>query len=215
MADGLLDNARKAYERREQLGDVWDWIQTGGDNKKDTAKVRMERADAAARFAGNRKEQAKERDERLKWEHAQEVYRSERDRLEKIVKKQEASQHDDDVDWALGAPHWGGMRDFFNQEIYPIADRMGMVHDDDDKEYGHAVGGDHDPNVTNAFAEDFPTFSGAAFAAAVAAHLGHSGGWSGTYSFIYYKWMGVTVRVQILWAVAGHYNHVHIGARRA
>lgn len=214
MTDGLLDNARKAYERRERLGDVWDWIQTGGDDKKDEAKVRVERADAAARFAGNRKEQAKDRDDRLRWEHAQEVYRQERERLEKIVKKQEADRHDDEVHWSLGPPYWGGMRDFFEEVIYPVADHMGMIHDDDDKEQGHAPGGDHDPAVLNAFAEDFPTFSGAAFAAAVAAKLGHPGGWSGTYNFIYFRWRGVTVRVQILWAVAGHYNHVHIGARR-
>jgi hypothetical protein len=206
--NGLLDNVRRVYERREKLGDIWTWAQFGADESHDGLQIRAKRFNAAARFAGNRKGQG----DGVDWKGAQATYREESDRLEKKIKAQEA---DAAVDWSLGPQAWGGMRDFFEEVVYPVADKFGMVHDDDDKEFGHAVGGDHDPNVLNAFAEDFPTFSGATFARAVAARVGSPGGGVGTYNFIYYQWRGVRVRVQVLWAVADHFNHVHVGARRA
>lgn len=206
--DGLLDDVRRVYEKREKLGDIWVWCEFGKDESHDGLQIRAKRFNAAARFAGNRKGDG----DGVAWKDAQDAYRKEVERLERKIKEQEADQG---VNWSLGPQAWGGMRDFFEEVVYPIADRYGITYDEDDKEYGHAVGGDHDPNVLNAFAEDFGTFSGAAFAGAVAARLGRPGGWSGTYAFIYYQWRGVTVRVQILWAVSGHFNHVHIGARRA
>ncbi|RPH37020.1 MAG: hypothetical protein EHM90_00515 [Chloroflexi bacterium] len=208
--DGLLPVVRKVYEKREKLGDIWRWAEFGKDGSHDGLQIRRDRFDAAARFAGNRKE-GQSGAEKKRWEDAQESYRKERDRLEKKIKQTET----DDVNWSLGPEAWGGMRDFFEEMVYPVADNYGITYDEDDKEYGHAAYGDHDPRVTNAFAEDFPTFSGAAFANGLGRKLGRSGDSTGTYSFLYCTWRGVRVRVQILWAVAGHYNHVHVGARRA
>jgi len=209
-ADGLLPEVRKVYEKRKKLADIWTWCEYGKDGSHDGLMIRAKRFNAAARFAGNRKGDADNDD--TAWKKAQAEYRKEAERLEKKIKEQEA---DNAVDWSLGPQAWGGMRDFFEEVIYPVADAHGITYDQDDKEYGHAAGGDHDPGVLNAFAEDFPTFSGANFARAVAAKLGSPGGGVGTYSFIYFNWRGVRVRVQVLWAVAGHFNHVHIGARRA
>lgn len=141
-----------------------------------------------------------------------EVVQRIRDHLEQIVARIKSLGRTR-VNTSLGAPHWGGSADVMHALVYPIADQYGMPWEGDDKEYGHAVGGDHDPNVLNAFAEDFPTFDGAAFANAVARKLGKSSGSVGTYDFIYFTYQGHRWRGQVLWAVEGHYNHVHVGIR--
>jgi hypothetical protein len=189
--------------RREGLDGVWKWCMAP-DNPCNKAS----RFQIAKIFAKIERDHASDVQDREKWAEVRAVYAKQE---EKYTLRCEARE----VDFkpSLGPPHWGGARDFFDQFIYPIALRMGMSPDYDDKEWGHAAGGDHDPTVLNAFAEDFPTFSGAAFANAVGQALGRQSN-TGTYAFIYYKWQGYNWRVQILWAVPDHYNHVHIGARR-
>jgi hypothetical protein len=99
MAEGLLDNVRRAYEKRERLRDVWDYCETGGDDSQDGLALRARRFNAAAHFAGNRKAQAKTPEERAKWEEAQAVYRKERDRLEKKVERRRHSGLPESIDW--------------------------------------------------------------------------------------------------------------------
>lgn len=153
-----------------------------------------------------RQRDASKGEEREDWAATRKVYAGERDKWERKAEQAKFNA-------SPGAPHWGGARDFFDVFIYPLASKMAMGADYDDKEFGHAPGGDHDPTVTVAFAEDFPTFSGAAFANAIGKKFGRSSS-VGTYDFITYKWQGYTWRIQILWAVEGHFNHVHIGVRR-
>lgn len=75
---------------------------------------------------------------------------------------------------------------------------------------------DSDHNTANkgSYALDFGTFSGARLAHMIARVFGIKNYNTGNYNFYYVRWMGRTFRIQILWAVAGHYNHVHLGVRR-
>jgi hypothetical protein len=68
---------------------------------------------------------------------------------------------------------------------------------------------------TTAYAVDLGTFSGANLAHAIANALGISGYSTGNYNGYYITRCSKRFRVQILWAVSGHYNHVHVGVRLA
>jgi hypothetical protein len=196
-----LEHVRNLFESKG-LDAIWKWASDGKGASEKADRFRILEI-----FAQRRRDS--DEGSKIDWGKVRKVYAEERD---KWIKRAEQNAQPD-FETTLGPPHWGGARDFFDAIIYPIALDMGMSPDYDDKETGHAVGGDHDPNVRNAFAEDFPTFSGANFANAVARKLGKASGSVGTYAFIYYKWNNITWRVQILWAVEGHFNHVHIGAR--
>ena len=201
-----LEKVRALYEDKG-LDAIWKWASDGEGANEKAHRFRILEI-----FAQRRRDAEKPGSkEREAWADRRVIYANARDKWEKKAKENAEGR---EFNASPGAPHWGGARDFFDAIIYPIAKEYGQSPDYDDKETGHAVGGDHDPNFTVAFAEDFPTFDGAAFANAVARKLGKASGSVGTYDFIYYKWQGYTWRVQILWAVAGHFNHVHIGARR-
>lgn len=73
---------------------------------------------------------------------------------------------------------------------------------------------DHNEANTTAYAWDLATFNGASLAHAIARDLGISGYSTGNYNGYTIYRNGVAFRVQILWAVPGHFNHVHCGIRR-
>ena len=199
-----LEYVRSLYEKRG-FDAIWKWADSGEGANEKAHRFRILEI-----FAQRRRDGSENRADKDRWGKARAIYAEQRDRWEKRAKENAESR---EFNASAGAPHWGGARDFFDAFIYPIAKQYNQSPDYDDKEFGHAVGGDHDPTVTLAFAEDFPTFDGAAFANAVGRKLGRSSN-TGTYDFIYYKWQGHTWRVQILWGVANHFNHVHIGVRR-
>lgn len=203
----MQDHIRRLYKEKG-LDGLWHWAKDGKGIRE-----RYHRWKALQRWAQGLRDNA-HGDEREMWNHRRKVYRRQKRRA--LANMQPDPADNTDLNLSLGPPHWGGSSDVMYRLVYPVADAYHMPWEGDDKEPGHAVGGDHDPNVTNAFAEDFPTFSGAAFAAAVASKLaGHPiSSWSGTYNFIYFTVDGVGFRAQILWAVSGHYDHVHVGIRR-
>ena len=67
----------------------------------------------------------------------------------------------------------------------------------------------------NAYAVDLATFSGAGLAADIARKLGISGYSTGNYTHYYISRCDRRFRVQILWNVTGHLDHVHTGIRIA
>lgn len=73
---------------------------------------------------------------------------------------------------------------------------------------------DHNMANTTAYAWDIATFNGASLAHAIAHDLGISGYSTGNYASYYISRPWGRFRVQILWAVEGHFNHVHVGIRR-
>ena len=114
---------------------------------------------------------------------------------------------------SAGAPHWGG-------SVYvvlltrPIAAR-----------YGHPVtstkrwppvngnfGSWHNTSQTQAWADDYGTFNGADHAQAIRSYWGNHAEASGTYAIYFVEVDGRIYRKQTLWAVEGHFNHVHDGA---
>jgi hypothetical protein len=72
---------------------------------------------------------------------------------------------------------------------------------------------DHNEANENAYAIDFATFNGSRLAHAIARKLGISNYSTGNFAGYTVQRGGATFRVQILWAVAGHFNHVHLGVR--
>jgi hypothetical protein len=82
--EGLLPRIRSVYERA-QLGGIWEFCMA-----PDGPHGKAKRFDAAARFAGNRKEESTGA-ERDRWREVQEVYRERRDHWEDKYE----SQHQD------------------------------------------------------------------------------------------------------------------------
>lgn len=119
--------------------------------------------------------------------------------------------------FAPGEPYWGGTRPIFNQLITPWLERRFGLYAGSKKRTSTLgnPGSDHYIANTTAYAIDYPTTDGAKAANAVGRLLGRSGPSVGTFSTFNIKVQGQTFRVQILWAVENHYNHVHIGIRRA
>jgi hypothetical protein len=73
---------------------------------------------------------------------------------------------------------------------------------------------DHNEANTLACAGDYPTTSGEAAARALAAAMGNPGWRPGSYDTFNVQVGGHRFRVQILWAVEGHWDHVHCGVSR-
>lgn len=77
-------------------------------------------------------------------------------------------------------------------------------------------GSDHNERNTTAYAIDFATYDGAGFALRLADSIGWNNYRTGNYESYYWNAPdGNRYRVQILWGVEGHWNHVHLGVRRA
>jgi hypothetical protein len=73
-----------------------------------------------------------------------------------------------------------------------------------------------DHSVTNSTADaiDLASYSGDELARAIAENLGISGYRTGTFDRYSISRAGHTFSCQILWAVDGHWDHVHVGIRR-
>jgi peptidoglycan hydrolase-like protein with peptidoglycan-binding domain len=82
---------------------------------------------------------------------------------------------------------------------------------------GSSTASDHYTGNTTAFAVDFGVSGsrGDELARRIAKAYGVSTGLIGTFNSAYINVKGVRYRVQILWRVAGHFDHVHVGIRRA
>lgn len=110
-----------------------------------------------------------------------------------------------------GRPHWGGAQDILENEVDPVADRMGHYETSNKRTetYGNP-GSDHHISQVNASAKDYSP--GVAFAVAVAKALGvgYRGYWD-DYKLYYIRRAGHTFRVQIIAANHGTGPHVHVG----
>jgi hypothetical protein len=116
---------------------------------------------------------------------------------------------------APGPPHWAGAASIVEQEVVPVFNRHGAPISSR-KRFSTLGNPDSDHYVgnTTAYAVDAATFSGADDAHAVAKALGIPDYRTGDYTGYYIHRSGNTFRVQILWGVSGHWNHVHVGVKR-
>lgn len=139
--------------------------------------------------------------------------------IAKIIRKRRERRQRNKINLSYGAPHWGGSEDILDADCDPVARRKGVPLTSAKRSATDPLtianpGSDHSVLATGASAHDYGTFTGAGLAADLARSLGISGYYSGTYTGYYIERAGATFRVQILWAVEGHYNHVHAGIRR-
>jgi hypothetical protein len=126
------------------------------------------------------------------------------------------------VNPAPGSPHWGGGGDVVAQFVEPFMVKRGLPIGSGKRTpaQNQAVGGsptsDHLTTHTTAMARDFPTYSGADDAAALAKAMGINSWHENSYAAYIVRVDGEDFSTQILWGAAiGHGDHVHVGVRAA
>lgn len=121
---------------------------------------------------------------------------------------------------ASGTGPWAGTKSIVVNEVVPVALQYGTPITSRKRAANHPLSvanpsSDHNAANEDAYAIDFGTYNGADLASAIARALGIQGYANGSYTGHYITRSGNTFRVQILWAVPGHYDHVHVGVKRA
>ena len=119
-----------------------------------------------------------------------------------------------------GTGAWGGSKSIITNEVLPVARRYEVPVTSRKRAANHPLtianpSSDHSVLSTDSYAADFGTYEGSALAFAIAHALGISGYTTGNYAGYSIERAGSTFRVQILWAVEGHYDHVHVGIKRS
>ena len=119
-----------------------------------------------------------------------------------------------------GTGPWAGTKSIVDVEVVPVAKRYGVPTTSRKRAANHPLtianpSSDHAATNTTAYAIDFGTYSGEDLAVAIAKALGISGYSVGNYDAHYIERAGSTFRVQILWAVEAHFDHVHVGIKAA
>lgn len=116
---------------------------------------------------------------------------------------------------------WGGTKSIFDQFIAPFMKDKGLSSTNckrtpaENAAVGGSADSDHLTTNTNSYACDYSTGSGAGVASALAKAMGAPHNGVGTYERFNIQVDGKTFSVQILWAVQGHYDHIHVGIRVA
>lgn len=118
-----------------------------------------------------------------------------------------------------GRGAWGGSKSIADNEVIPVAKKYGLPITSLKRAANHPLsianpGSDHNEANTTAYAVDFGTFDGAPAGYAIAKALGIRGWSPGSYTGHYIERSGRVFRIQILWGVAGHHDHLHVGIRR-
>lgn len=118
---------------------------------------------------------------------------------------------------APGPPSWGGAAYVFRQFIHPFMEERGL-QPGAQKEDGHSEDGDHelDGTGTISYATDYgcaDVASSTETAKAICRALGSDGSTIGTFGTFNVNIDGHVFRVQVLWHVEDHYDHIHVGLR--
>lgn len=115
---------------------------------------------------------------------------------------------------------WGGSKSVIDQMITPVLKEFDLSPGSQKRTPAEndSVGGsstsDHLTTQTKSYATDYPTASGEQAARALAKRLGINGYNVGNFDRYPLTVDGVKFSVQILWAVEGHFDHIHVGVRR-
>lgn len=118
-----------------------------------------------------------------------------------------------------GTGPWAGTKSIIDREVIPVAKRYGVPVTSRKRAADHPLSisnpsSDHNAAIEDAYAVDFGSYSGSELAHAIAKNLGISGYSDGSYTGHYITRAGNQFRVQILWAVPAHFDHVHVGIKR-
>jgi hypothetical protein len=190
------------------LDRLWDWAKS-----PDRAIRRAKRWEALKRWAGAMKHRVSDAETAI-WRDRQEVYRKREERARKRAEQRVPPTANTGCG-NPGAPDWSGGMSICEREVVPVAARYGIPVTSRKRTstLGNPSSDHYTGNVT-AYAVDLGTFSGATCAHAIAQALGISGYSTGNYNGYTIYRCDHAFRVQILWAVSGHYNHIHVGVRR-
>lgn len=112
---------------------------------------------------------------------------------------------------------YAGTQAIFEQFINPFLKRHGLTANNHKRPRKYTASGnisDHWVGNTTAYAGDYGTTAGAAAATALARAMGWTSYRNGSYAHYRFMVGGVGFSAQILWAVAGHFDHIHVGIRR-
>jgi hypothetical protein len=219
----MAESIKELVKRREEVGNDLDRKLDARDrvrHNKARAKRKEEKADNAKRER-ELEQRIRElvKNERALTQRIKDLRERKEHLIAKIIRRRKERRERNKINLSYGAPHWGGSEDVLDKYVDPVARRFGLPLTSAKRSATDPLtisnpGSDHSVLATGASAHDFGTFTGANFAFAVAKALGISGYSTGNYNGYYIERGGATFRVQILWAVEGHYNHVHVGVRR-
>ena len=111
-----------------------------------------------------------------------------------------------------------GCRSIINNEVVPQARKYGAPITSRKRAANDPLtlanpSSDHNAAIRTADAIDLAAVDGSPLAYAIAHALGITGYSTGNYTGYYIERAGNTYRIQILWAVEGHYDHVHVGVK--
>jgi hypothetical protein len=192
---------------------LWRWAR-----QPEGPPERLRRWRALQEWAKNHKEAAKTAARKATWRVRFRTYRKRAKHLKQWIKKQEEQQPPVGQTGCgnPGAPDWSGGASICEREVVPVSLKAGVPVTS--RKRTSTLGNpssDHYVGNTTAYAVDLGTFNGAGLAHDIARELGISGYSTGNYNGYYISRCSYRFRVQILWAVSGHYNHVHCGVRRA
>lgn len=148
------------------------------------------------------------------WGRGMRRHRKAIQKLERLIAREKARRP------KSGEGAWGGSKSIVVNECRPVAKRRGVPRTSSKRGVKHWAtllnpGSDHSVLALTAFADDYGTTDGAGLAHDLAAALGIQGYTTGNYNSYFIWRAGKRFRVQILWAVSGHFDHVHVGIRRA
>ena len=121
---------------------------------------------------------------------------------------------------ASGTGPWAGTKSIVVNEVIPVGKRYGAPITSRKRAANHPLSisnasSDHNAANEDAFAVDFGSYAGEGLALAIAHALGISGYTTGNFNAYYIERAGRNFRVQILWAVEAHFDHVHVGVKAA
>ena len=189
LVETITDLEKELKERQERIAHLWDRAHEQGD--------RFRRLEELAKARDARQKKLKGRKDKVK------------KRIEEIEKARAEAK--------TGTGAWGGSMSIVEQEVVvPVYGKNGVPVTSRKRAATHPLsiktpGSDHNMANTTAYAADGGTFNGAETAQDAANALGISGYSTGNYNTYTITRAGKSFQVQILWAVPGHFDHVHTG----
>lgn len=107
---------------------------------------------------------------------------------------------------------WQGTKSIFTQYVHPFMKGKGLEPGSQKRPSSTT---DHGTTTLNAYATDYPTYTGEAAARALATDMGYPSWQPNSYNTFNVSVGGKRFRVQILWGGGiAHGDHVHVGIRR-
>lgn len=111
---------------------------------------------------------------------------------------------------------WGGTQIIFEKFINPFMEKEGLKKHSHKRAYDTVEPGmsDHYIGAKKSYAGDYPTYNGGPIALKFAERIGWKSYRNGTFDRVIIQVGNRKFTLQLLWAVKGHFDHIHVGLRR-